>query len=95
MRGVLVAAVLCLAVGIGVLFNWTHGTTGFQFAYPVSGSSLHLDMTTTGFPAIAGLALTVVGAFLLIVATILALIGKRRNNEADSPSKRRENAFEE
>ena len=95
MRGFLVTAVLSLAVGIGVLFNWTHGSTGFSFAYPISGSSLHIEMTTTGMPAVAGFALTVLGAFLLIVATILALIGRRRINDPDAPTRRRDTAFEE
>lgn len=95
MRGILVTAVLCLAAGIGVLFNWTHGTTGFQFASPVAGSSVHIDITTTGIPAIAGLALTSLGAFLLIVATLIALFTMRRSRVNTGPAKRRENVFEE
>jgi hypothetical protein len=93
-RGVLVAAVVCLAVGLGVLFAYCHGSTGVQFAYPVAGASVHIDMTTTGLPAIAGLALTVIGAFLLIVATMIALIGMGRGGGRNTPVKRRESAFE-
>ena len=96
MRGVLVTAVVCLAVGVGVLFAFCHGTTGLSLAYPFSGASLHIDITTTGIPAIVGLVLTVLGAFLLIVATILALAaGIRRHSGKNAPAKRRETAFEE
>lgn len=95
MRGVLVTAVVCLAIGLGVLFEFCHGTTGFSFAMPVSGASFHTDITTTGIPAIVGVVLSVLGAFLLIVATIIALIGIFQRNGEGGPMKRRESAFEE
>lgn len=95
MRGVLVTAVVCLAVGLGVLFGFCHGTTGLSFASPISGSSVHLDITTTGLPGVTGFALTVLGAFLLIVATVIALVGMRRGDGNGGPVKRRESAFEE
>lgn len=95
MRGVLVTAVVCLAVGLGVLFAFCHGTTGFSFAIPVSAASLHIDITTTGLPAILGLGLTVLGAFLLLVATLIALASMLRRKSENAAPKRRENAFEE
>ena len=95
MRGVLVTAVLCLAVGLGVLFAFTHGTTGVQLASPLSAASLHVDITTTGIPAIVGLGLTVIGAFLLVVATIIALVSMRHRGGDRGPVKRREATFEE
>lgn len=95
MRGVLVTAVICLAIGPGVLFAFTHGTTGVQLAYPLSAASVHIDITTTGIPAIIGLGLTVIGASLLIVVTIIALVGMRRRAIDNRPTKRRESAFEE
>ena len=95
MRSVLVTAVVCLAVGLGVLFAFCHGTTGVQFAYPLSGASVHIDVTTMGLPATAGSVLTVIGAFLLIVATGIALVGMGRDKASNTPTKRRESAFEE
>jgi hypothetical protein len=95
MRGVLVSAVVCLAVGLGVMFAFCHGTTGVQFAYPLSGASVHIDVTTRGIPGIAGFGLTVMGAFLLIVATLIALVGMRRGRGDVGPMERRERAFEE
>ena len=95
MRGVLITAVVCLAIGIGVLFAFCNGNTGLQFAYPLSAASVHVDITTTGIPAIAGLILAVIGASLLIVATIIALIETLRRNGETGPIKRRGSAFEE
>jgi uncharacterized membrane protein len=95
MRGVLVTAVVCLGVGLGLLFAFCHGTTGVQFAYPLSAASVHIDIRTTGFAAMAGFTLIVLGAFLLIVATIIALVSMSRERADSRTLKRRENAFEE
>ena len=96
MRGVLVTAVICLGVGVGVLFAFCHGTTGFTFDVPAStaATSLHIDVTTTGVPAIVGVGLTGAGAFLLIVATIIALVEIFRSKGQKPPTKRLE-AFQE
>ena len=93
MRGVLVIAVFCMAVGVGVLFKFCDGTTGLSFGYPISATIIHVDITTKGMAAVVGLALTGFGSFLLIVATMIAAIGLFRRNQA--PLKRRESAFEE
>ena len=95
MRGVLVTAVVCLVVGLWVLFAFCHGTAGVQYASPLSGASVHLDITTTGLPSMIGVALSALGAFLLIVATIIALIGLFRRDGNSGSMKRRESAFEE
>ena len=94
-KGVLVTAVVCLSTGIGVLFAFCHGNTGVQFAYPFSAASVHVDITTTGVPAIAGLILTIGGVMLLMVATIIALIGLFSRDGEMGPIKRRDSAFEE
>ncbi len=95
MRGVLVTAVICLAIGVGVLFAFCNGNTSAQLGYPLSAASIHVDITTTGVPAIAGLILTVAGALLLIVATIIACVGLFSRDGDMGPIKRRGNAFEE
>lgn len=95
MRGVLITAVVFLGVGLALLFAFCHGTTGVQFASPLSAASVHIDITTTGIPAMAGCALTVFGAFLLIVSTIIALISMARERVDSRTIKRRESAFEE
>jgi uncharacterized membrane protein len=75
LKGVLIVSVLCLAVGVGLIFGFCNGTTGFNFGYPMSGTSLHIDITTKGIPALSGLALSLLGAFLLVVSFFIALSG--------------------
>jgi hypothetical protein len=94
-KGVLVVGVLCLAAGIGVIFGFCNGTTGLQLGYPLSASSVHIDITTTGAGVPIAVGLTLLGAFLLIIATIIALVGMLRRDGEYPPSKRREAAFEE
>ena len=95
MKGILVAAVFCLAVGLFIIFYFCNGTTGLSLAYPLSAASIHIDITTTGAGVPFAVGLTLLGCFLLIVATIIALVGLLRRNSEFPPSKRREAAFEE
>ena len=90
MRFLLIVSVVCLAVGVALIFYFCQGTTGFSFAYPLAGSSLHLDVTTNGAPAAIGVVLTGFGGFLLAIAWIGALFGSLQRS--DSP-KRREEPF--
>jgi hypothetical protein len=94
MKGVLVTAVACLVAGLFVIFYFCHGTTGLSFAYPLSGCSIHVDITTTGFGVPGAVGLVAIGAFLLMVATIIAVIGMFRRKGDIEPTKRRETAFE-
>ncbi len=72
---VLIGSVLFLAVGLGLIFGFCNGTTGFTFGYPFSATSLHVDITTTGVPALAGLALIGLGCLLLLLSLILGFTG--------------------
>jgi hypothetical protein len=94
-KGVLVVAVACLAAGLFVIFYFCHGTTGLQFGWPLSACSIHIDLTTSGPGVPVAVALTMIGCFLLIVATTIALIGMFRRKKDLEPTKRREAAFEE
>jgi hypothetical protein len=96
MKGTLITAVVCLAAGLFVIFYFCNGSTGLSFAYPLSGSSIHIDITTTGIGVPGAVGLTLLGAFLLIVATIIALIGMfQRKPDVEPTTKHRESAFEE
>ena len=95
MKGVLVAAVFCLAIGLFIIFYFCNGTTGLSLAYPLSGASIHVDITTTGAGVPIAVGLIAVGSFLLIVDTIIALVGLLGRKGEYPPSKRREAAFEE
>jgi hypothetical protein len=93
-----IAAVLFLAAGLGLLFGFTDGTAGVNLGYPFSATKLHADITTTGIPVIAGLPLVAAGALLLFIALIAAIISQFRRPEPERisvvPSKRQE-PFEE
>jgi len=81
----LIGSVLLLAIGLGLIFGYTHGTVGFSAAYPVSGASLQVSINTTGLPAMTGVSLTALGLVLLIGVVISAIA-----RQAAVPSGRQE-----
>ena len=89
-----IGAVIFLAAGLGLLFGFTNGTTGLSVGYPFSETRLHVDITTTGIPALIGAPLVAAGGLLLFFALIAAIVSQFRRPEAeplsDLPSKRRE-----
>jgi hypothetical protein len=93
-----IGAVLFLAAGLGLLFGFTDGTAGVNLGYPFSATKLHVDITTTGIPVIAGLPLVAAGALLLFIALIAAIVSQFRQPERDySPElpTKRQGPFEE
>jgi hypothetical protein len=94
---ILIAAVVFLAAGCWVLFNYCHGTVGMSFGFPVSATNLHMEMTTTGMPALVGVPLTGLGALLLVIAFLGAVVGQfRREKErvVEALPEKREEPFE-
>jgi hypothetical protein len=87
-------AVLFLAGGLGLLFGFTNGTTGLNVGYPFSETRLHLDLTTTGIPALVGVPLVAAGGLLLLFALVAAIASQFRREEPvltlNLPTKRRE-----
>ena len=71
-----IASAIFLTLGLGLVFGYCHGTIGFSAAYPVSGTSLQVSLTTTGLPALAGSVSTVIGVLLLVIALIQAIVGQ-------------------
>ncbi len=72
----LIVAVLLLATGLGLVFEYGTGTAGFDAAYPVARASLQFSIATYGLAAIGGLALTAMGLLSLILSLIYAIIGQ-------------------
>jgi hypothetical protein len=70
----LIVSVLCLSSGLGLIFGYCDGTVGVNAAFPLTGCSLHICTTTNGPGALGGMVLTVLGAALLLCATLVAII---------------------
>ena len=87
-------AVLFLAGGLGLIFGFTDGTTGLNVGYPFSATRLHIDVTTTGIPVLAGFPLVAAGVVLLFFALVAAIASQFRRDEPvlslNLPTKRRE-----
>jgi signal transduction histidine kinase len=73
--GPLILAVLFLACGLTMIVAYGVGSAAFNAAYPFSAANLEFSIATKGPAAIGGLALTAVGALILVWALICAIIG--------------------
>jgi hypothetical protein len=94
-KPLLLVSVVCLAVGLGVVFGYCHGTTGVTLGDSLASVSVHIDITTNGVPVLVGLPLTFVGALLLFIAWILAIFGGRRRGVVEPAPRRRGEPFQE
>ena len=74
--GPLILAVLSLAAGLTIIFKYGVGTAGFNAAYPVSGASVQMSISTAGPAAIGGMALTALGLLLMLWALVCAVVGQ-------------------
>lgn len=69
-----IGAVIFLGVGLGLILAYCSGTSGLSAAYPLAGSKLHIDLTTTGPAVLGGVACVGIGALLLIWAFFAAFV---------------------
>ena len=96
----LIGAVVFLATGVGLILRYCQGSTAFNAAYPFSGSTLHVDLTTTGPAVLGGLFLTLIGLLFLVWSLLAAivhqisLLGSREERMESIIGRRREPAFE-
>jgi hypothetical protein len=86
----LIAAVILLAAGLGMIFVYCNGTTSMNVGYPFAGSALHIAITTTGPAAVGGVALTLLGLLLLIWAFVWAIVEVGRAKTVSSVPSRAE-----
>ena len=70
----IIGATLFLAVGLTWIMSYWNGTVGFNAAHPVAGSKFSMNIAVTGWPALGGFTLTVLGAALLLVCAVLSII---------------------
>ncbi len=70
----LIVAVASLATGVGLIVGYCQGATSMNVAYPFSGSTLHIALTTSGPGVLGGLALTALGVLLLAWSVLAAIV---------------------
>jgi hypothetical protein len=96
----LIGAVVFLATGVGLILRYCQGTTAFNVAYPFSGSTLHIDLTTTGPAVMGGLFLIAIGLLFMLWALLAAIVhqislmASGRDRMESIIGRRREPAFE-
>jgi hypothetical protein len=94
-RVLVLISVVCLAVGVGLLFGYCNGSTGMTLGDSLAVASIHIDITTKGVPALVGVTLTLLGAFLLLIAWVLAIFGGRKREAIEQGTRRRGEPFQE
>lgn len=72
----LILSILLLAGGLILIFGYANGTAGLSAALPVSNSTLHIDVNTTGPAALSGIALLGLGVLFLLWALLGALVSQ-------------------
>jgi hypothetical protein len=96
----LIGAVVFLATGVGLILRYCHGTSAFNVAYPFSGSTMHIDIATTGPAVLGGLFLIAIGLLFLVWSLLAAivhqivLLGGREDRIESIIGRRKEPAFE-
>lgn len=97
----LIGAVALLATGVGLIVAYCQGATSMNAAFPFSGSTLHIDLTTNGPAAVGGLALIALGLLFMAWAVLAAIVSQislllGRDDRMDSILDReRETSFED
>lgn len=69
----LIFAFLLLAIGIGLIASYCHGDVGFDAGIPISNTKIHIDITTTGYPAVIGVPCAFFGLLLFCLAFLSAI----------------------
>ncbi len=89
----LIVSFVSLVTGLWLLFAWCHGYVGLSFAYPLAGTKLTIDTTSTGGVVLIGIPLVILGALLLLIAFFASLVAQFRwsrsapkKNEVPTPN---------
>ena len=71
-----IGGVVCLATGVALLVAYCHDASSASLVYPFSGSTLHVDLTTTGPAVLGGLAFVALGALFLAWSLLAAIVSQ-------------------
>jgi hypothetical protein len=72
----LILSILCLIGGFCLTLWYCQGSAGLSAGFPVSSSTIHFSVTTSGPAALGGIVLTAVGVLLLLWALLVAVFGQ-------------------
>jgi hypothetical protein len=72
----LIVSILLLAGGLFLIFGYANGTAGLSAALPITNSTLHVNVNTTGPAALSGIALLGIGVLLLLWALLGAIVSQ-------------------
>lgn len=72
----LIASVSCLVAGICLTLWYCQGTAGLSAGFPVSSSTIHFSVATSGPAALGGIVLTAIGVVLLLWSVLVAIFGQ-------------------
>ena len=70
----IIGAALLLGVGVVWITSYWNGSFGFAVGHPIAVTKLSLNVAVTGWPALGGGFLTVLGVILLVLSAILSVI---------------------
>jgi hypothetical protein len=77
-RRLMFVAVLSMAIGLYLIFNYCQGSIGAAAGDHIAAWNIKFDFTTSGWPMILGVPLTLLGSILLIVAMISTIVAEIR-----------------
>ncbi|MGB8029364.1 MAG: hypothetical protein WCF30_06830 [Terracidiphilus sp.] len=80
----LIASLVLLVSGVWSLLEWCHGAVGLNFALPVAGTKLTVDIASTGAPVILGVPLVIFGLLFMLIALLAALLDQFRRHARPS-----------
>jgi hypothetical protein len=72
----LIISILLLAGGSVLIFGYANGTAGLSAALPITNSTLHVNVNTTGPAALGGIALLGIGVPLLLWSLLAAIVSQ-------------------
>jgi hypothetical protein len=71
-----IGAVVCLATGIALIVAWCHDASSASLAYPLAGSNLHIDLSTSGPAVLGGLFFLALGVLFLLWSLLAAIVSQ-------------------
>lgn len=74
----LIVSFVALVSGLWTLFAWCHGSVGLSFAYPLAGTKLSIDTTSTGGVVLIGIPLVIFGVLFMLIALFAAFLAQFR-----------------